>query len=247
VAALAAAASAVTVLAAGVAAPAARAADAKVAIGDYHWSTPLVNVELGQHVTWYWVGPDTMHSVTGVSPNDTGTDSDPNTNEPDHKVGFTFTVTFNVPGTYNFQCKLHPIVRGEVVVSPVPGNPDDDPEPVPKPNVDLTPPTLNDTSLRPDAFGLRGTRFHFALDQPARLDAEIWRLEPHGKRRYGGWRQWAGHIGFNEVSFADRSRHFVPRPGRYIAYVAATDASNNVSRTIRLHFTIRPPPRPRTG
>jgi plastocyanin len=30
----------------------ARAADAKVAIGHYQWSTAAVHVDLGQHVTW---------------------------------------------------------------------------------------------------------------------------------------------------------------------------------------------------
>ena len=37
----------------------------KVAIGHYQWSHAVVHVDLGEHVTWYWVGPDTMHSVTG--------------------------------------------------------------------------------------------------------------------------------------------------------------------------------------
>ena len=82
-----------------------------------------MHVDLGQHVTWYWVGPDTMHSVTGDSPNDLGIDSDPDNPEPMHKVGFTFTVVFTQPGVYKFHCKLHNVVHGEVIVSDTPGTP----------------------------------------------------------------------------------------------------------------------------
>ena len=90
--------------------PSIAAADShRVAIGDYRWSQPEVNVDLGQHVTWYWVGPDTIHSVTGISANDKGEDSDPQTSFPQHKPGDSFQLSFNSPGTYLFQCKLHPI------------------------------------------------------------------------------------------------------------------------------------------
>jgi plastocyanin len=229
------------------AAPLARAADAKVAIGHYHWSTPVVNIDLGQHVTWYWVGPDTMHSVTGISANDIGEDSDPNNPEPEHKLGFTYRLTFNQPGVYQFHCKLHAIVHGEVVVSDVPGNPADDPDPIPRLNVDLTRPTLNDFFLASRRFRpARGTALHFALDDPSLVDAEIWHVSPGGHRgKYAGWQQWRAHIGFNEVPFANRGRHFTPKPGRYLAYVNATDLFNNVSRIRTVHFTIAAPSRPR--
>src|SRR4051794_17837148 len=52
------------------AATTASAANRRVAIGHYQWSLPQIHVNLGEHVSWYWVGPDTMHSVTGTSPND---------------------------------------------------------------------------------------------------------------------------------------------------------------------------------
>jgi hypothetical protein len=35
------------------------------------------------------------------------------------------------PGVYQFQCKLHPVVHGEVIVSSSPGAPNDDPDPIP--------------------------------------------------------------------------------------------------------------------
>jgi plastocyanin len=226
-------------------APAAHAADARVAIGHYRWSQPVVHVDLGQNVTWYWVGPDTMHSVTGISANDIGDDSDPNNPEPEHHLGFTYRLTFTQPGVYQFHCKLHAIVHGEVIVSDVPGNPSDDPDPIPKLNVDLTRPTLNDFFLASRTFAAtQGTALHFALDDPSLIDAEIWHASRRGHRgAYAGWQQWHAHIGFNEVPFANRGRHFTPRPGRYVAYVGATDLFNNVSRTRTVHFTIAAPKR----
>lgn len=229
--------------AAAVGAPA-RAADAKVAIGDYRWSHPVVHVELGQHVTWYWVGPDTMHSVTGVSANDVGEDSDPRTSEPEHRVGDHFQLTFSQPGVYQFRCKLHPVVHGEVIVSTVPGDPTDDPDPIPKPNVELTRPTLDDVFLGSRRPTVHGTVLHLALDDPAVVDAEIWHADDRGRRgRYAGWQQWRAHIGFNELPFAVRGRHFRPAPGRYVAYLQATDLYNNVSRTRTVRFVIRAPAR----
>jgi plastocyanin len=219
---------------------AARAADAKVAIGHYRWSHPVVQVDLGQRVTWYWVGPDTMHSVTGVSANDLGEDSDPNHPEPEHHLGDHFRLTFTQPGIYQFRCKLHPVVRGEVIVSAAPGDPADDPDPIPRLNVDLTRPTLNDIFLASRRLTSRGTELHLALDDPSVVDAEIWHTGAKGRRTtYAGWQQWRAHIGFNELPFAARERHFRPRPGRYVAYVKATDLYNNVSGTRTLRFAIR--------
>jgi plastocyanin len=219
---------------------AARAADAKVAIGHYRWSHPVVHVDLGQRVTWYWVGPDTMHSVTGVSANDLAEDSDPHRAEPEHRVGDTFRLSFAQPGVYQFRCKLHPVVHGEVIVSATPGNPADDPDPIPRPNVDLTRPTLTDMFLASRRLTPRGTELHLALDDPSLIDAEIWHTDARGRRTtYAGWQQWRAHIGFNELPFASRGRHFRPRPGRYVAYVKATDMYNNVSRTRTLRFSIR--------
>jgi plastocyanin len=218
----------------------ARAAGAKVAIGHYRWSRPVVHVDLGQRVTWYWVGPDTMHSVTGVSVNDLGEDSDPNRPEPEHRLGDHFRLSFTQPGVYAFRCKLHPVVRGQVIVSATPGDPGDDPDPIPRLNLDLTRPTLTDIFLASRRPSLRGTELHLALDDPSVIDAEIWQADASGRRTtYAGWQQWRAHIGFNELPFAARARHFRPRPGRYVAYVKATDMYNNVSRTRTLRFTVR--------
>jgi plastocyanin len=234
---------AATVLGGSALAAPARAADAKVAIGYYHWSTPVVHVDLGQRVTWYWVGPDTMHSVTGTSANDAAEDSDPHNALPDHRIGFKYQLSFTQPGVYTFQCKLHPVVHGEVIVSDAAGDPRDDPDPIPKLNVDLIRPTLTGLHLSAPRFPAAGTTLNLALDDPSVIDAEIWHVRRGHRTAYAGWRNWRAHIGFNYLPFGARSGHFKPAPGRYVAFVQATDLFNNTSRIQRVPFTIAAPAR----
>jgi plastocyanin len=211
----------------------------KIAIGDFRWSSPVVNVDLGEHVTWYWVGPDTEHSVTGISANDSALDSDPRRTVPAHRAGDRFTLAFNQPGTYEFQCKLHAIVRGQVVVSAVRGNPALDPDPVPPLAVDLVAPDFGQVRLARTTFGSRGTRLRFSLDERATIDAELYRLR-RGGRKYAGYMLWRGHVGYDDVPFRARTHagHRL-RPGRYVATVRATDAAHNDSPARRLRFTVR--------
>ena len=198
-------------------APAAGAANRRVAIGDFKWSEPVVNIDLGEHVTWHWVGPDTIHSVTGVSANDQDWDSDPTTSLPRHPLGDTYRLEFDTPGAYQFECKLHPFVNGRVVVSSTPGNPNAEPDPVPEINFDLKAPIVGSLRLDSNVFGRRGTGMHFALDERTVVDAEYYRLKRGGGRRFAGWAQWSGHVGFNDVRFGAPRKHFRARPGRYVA------------------------------
>ncbi len=211
----------------------------RIAIGHYQWSNPLINLDLGEHVTWYWVGPDTMHSVTGTSPNDEGIDSDKGKDFPHHDLGSSFQVAFDTPGTYTFQCKLHSAVRGTIVVSNSPGDPSTEPDPVPPNNVDLSPPYMDGLRLDSTSLGRRGTRLHFGLDERGVVDAEIYRLTgPKHRRHFAGWQTWKAYVGLNRVRFANPSRHFRPRPGRYVAEIRATDRSNNTTRARRVGFSI---------
>ena len=220
----------------------ARAADARVAIGHYRWTPQVVHVDLGQHVTWYWVGPDTMHSVTGDSPNDLGIDSDPDNPEPMHKIGFEFTVVFTQPGVYQFHCKLHNIVHGTVIVSDTPGDPNDDPDPIPKPNVNLMRPSISHVYFTPSRVGMRGTTINYSLDDTSAIDAEIWHLRDGHQGRYAGWQELHGHIGLDYGRFAAPGPHFRPAPGRYVALLTPTDMFHNIGRTKRVEFTIHGPP-----
>jgi plastocyanin len=222
-----------------VAASPAAAANRRVAIGDYRWSLPEVSINLGEHVTWHFVGPDSSHSVTGISDNAKGLDSDPQTRLPHHQLGDTFRLTFNEPGVYEFQCKLHSAVRGTVTVSDTPGDPNTEADPVPPPNVDLIGPTLNEVRLGRTRFGARGgTVLHLALDESALIEAEYYLLRPNGRKRYVGYADWNGHVGYNDFHFGTPREHFKAPPGRYMALLSATDASVNRSRFHRVWFRL---------
>jgi plastocyanin len=221
----------------------ASAVSQRVAISNYQWSKPAINIDLGEHVTWYWVGPDLMHSVTGTSVNAAADDSDKGISQPQHHVGDTYSLTFTTPGTYTFQCKLHTSVRGTIVVSTLPGDPNADPDPVPESTVDLEPPYLSDLRLASSDVPAAGTRLRFALDSPGRIDAELWRLGRDGHRHYAGYQTWRGHVGYNAVHFATRSPGLRLRkrlrPGRYVADVTARDDAENVGRAQRLRFSVQ--------
>ena len=218
---------------------AAPALNTRVSIANYAWSNPAVRIDLGEKVTWDWLGPDLAHSVTGVSANDLGWDSDPDTDAPYHQPGDSFTLQFTQPGTYLFQCKLHAFVRGEVLVSSVPGDPSSDPGPQPPLNIDVKPPTLGAVQLRRRvARGTRGIGFSAQISERGSLDAEYYRLNSKGRRVYNGYKAWKTFIGVNHLALGARWRHFRARPGRYLAVLRATDESANASKPVRKRFTI---------
>lgn len=221
---------------------AADAANRRVAISDYSWSQRDISLDLGERVTWYWTGPDTAHSVTGDADSDaSGLDSDSQTASPRHPVGDSFSLTFSSPGIYSFHCKLHSFVRGTVTVSGSPGDPDTEADPIPPNNVDTTAPVVNSLSVTAPTFAARrGTELFFALDERSSIDAEIWRLKNGRPKVFAGWRIWPeAFIGFNWLEFGTQSRNFKAKPGRYRAFVYATDEWNNESRPGTVDFTIR--------
>jgi plastocyanin len=222
-----------------IAAPAATAANTRVSIANYAWSSPQTQVNLGEKVTWDWLGPDLAHSVTGISANDLQWDSDPGTDSPFHKPGDSYTLQFTQPGAYLFQCKLHPSVRGEVIVSDLPGDPSSDPGPQAPLNIDVKPPTLGGVALaRQSVKGARGIAISAQISDRGTLDAEYYRLNPKGKRTYSGYKTWSAFIGINHLKLAARWKHFKAKPGRYETVLQATDASANVSKPVRKRFTI---------
>jgi plastocyanin len=217
----------------------ATALNTRVSIADYTWSQPRVNVDLGEKVTWDWLGPDLAHSVTGTSGNALQWDSDPGTDAPAHRAGDGFTLQFTAPGEYFFQCKLHAAVRGEVVVSDVPGDPNSDPGPRAPLNLDLRPPTLGSLSMaRQSTKGHGGIAFSVQLNERGGLDAEYYRLGPKGRRVFNGYETWQTFIGINHLRLGARWKHFRARPGRYLAVLRASDEAANESKPLRRRFTI---------
>ncbi len=215
---------------------AANASNRRVAISDYQWSDDALNLDLGEHVTWYWTGPDTMHSVTGQQPNAGQWDSDPGS-LPRHNIGDNYQITFDQPGIYHFQCKIHSLVRGTVVVSNTPGDPDTEPDSVPKSNVDLRAPKLRGIELA-RKFGPDGSPLRYSLNEGGKLDVEYYRLSKKGKSRYAGYATYKSYVGYNRARIGKRKPHFKPKPGRYMVELRVTDHSHNTSKVKKRHFRI---------
>jgi plastocyanin len=220
-------------------APPAAARNTRVSISNFEWSNKLVHVDLGERVTWDWLGPDLAHSVTGTSANALGWDSDPTTDSPSHQPGDSYTVQFTQPGTYAFQCKLHSFVRGEVVVSSNPGDPNSDPGPQAPLNIDIVKPTLGGIRLkRTTIHGHKGVGMTAQINERGTLDAEYYRINSRGKRVFNGFATWKAFIGINHLTLAARGNHFKARPGRYRAVLQAGDEAANKSKPVTKAFTI---------
>lgn len=216
-------------VAALVAAAPAHAVSRKIAIGDFQWSPHDVTIDLNDSVTWFWVGPDLQHSVTGTSPNATQFDSDPG-RTPDHGPNDRFSLKFTVPGTYEFHCKLHQIVGGTVTVLATPGDGAPSPDPDPVARIDVRPPVVDAVSV----FGRRGRMsVKYTLDEASTVTVDL------EKRRGRKWvyvttRKLVGHVGFNEQRIRGRLTK-----GTWRAFLRAADKDNNQSKDAVATFTVR--------
>ena len=74
-----------------------------VAVRDYEFEPASLTVEAGATVTWGWEGRS-PHDVVGQ-----GFESE------DQSSG-TFRHTFEQPGTYAYECTIHPGMEGSIVV-----------------------------------------------------------------------------------------------------------------------------------
>lgn len=224
----------------------AQATNTRISIHDFQWSQNA-SIDLGESVTWDWIGPDTLHSVTGQPDNATQWDSDPGNVNP-HPLGDTFSVVFNQPGVYNFQCKLHQSVRGTVTVSDTPGDPNSDPGPQAPLAVDFEPPAFTNVYLNKTEWGPngKGTTLNFAIDEKGTVSADYYKLVKRKRKKktktvrvYKGFHEWSNHIGYNYVGFGKRRGDFKAKPGKYVALVNATDESFNAAPTVKLKFKIK--------
>jgi plastocyanin len=220
-------------------APAALASNTRVSISNYAWAPEQVHIDLNEKVTWDWLGPDLAHSVTGTSANARQWDSDAETDAPYHRPGFSYTIQFTQPGTYDFQCKLHPFVRGEVIVSSNPGDPNSDPGPQAPLKIDVKKPSLSKVTLKRTRFsGSKGTAMSAKISERGSLEAEYYRTLTGGKRTYSGYAEWQVSSGINRLDLGARGKHFEAAPGRYEAVLRATDRAANTSKPVTRRFVI---------
>jgi plastocyanin len=225
----------------------AQALNTRVSIADFQWSNNELQVDLGETVTWDWIGPDTMHSVTGEPSNATQWNSDPGNVRP-HPLGDTFSVTFDQPGVYSFVCKLHASVNGTVVVSNTPGNPESDPGPQPALNYDFEIPNVEVVYVTKSVIGHKGngTGLNFGINERGTGSADFYKLVKKGKgkkkktvRKFAGFQNWSNHIGNNRVKFAQRTGEFRAKPGKYVALAYFTDESFNSTPAQKIKFKIK--------
>jgi plastocyanin len=220
-------------------APNALASNTRVSISNYAWAPEQVHINLDEKVTWDWLGPDLAHSVTGTSANARQWDSDPNTDALYHRPGFSYTIQFTQPGTYAFQCKLHPFVRGEVIVSSNPGDPNSDPGPQAPLKIDVKKPTLSKVALKQTRFsGSKGVGMSAKISERGTLEAEYYRTGAEGNRTYSGYTEWQVSAGVNQLKLGARGKHFKAAPGRYEAVLRATDRAANTSKPVSKRFVI---------
>ena len=236
------------VLLAGLLSAPAQADNTRVAIADFTWSQEPT-IDLGESVTWDWIGPDLQHSVTGQAPNATQWDSDRDNPVPRHNLGGTFKVTFDQPGKYLFVCKLHPqAVRGTVTVTNQPGDPFSDPGPQAPLMFDLEPPQVEMVRLRNTIIGWRGngTMLDFENSERGEGIIEYFRIvkqkrggKTRNVRKFAGYNVDPVHIGLNGMRVAYRSPTFKPKAGRYVAFFRVEDQNTNASPDFRLDFSIK--------
>lgn len=220
------------------------AANTRVSITNFKWSSNP-SIGLGEKVIWDWLGPDTGHSVTGLGPGGIPVDSDAGVSPPRHRPGDTFELAFDQPGIYSFACKIHPSVRGTVDVSAEPGDPDSDPGPQPTLFWDADAPLIDEVQVLNPRIrtGERGGGLRFAINEKALADVEYWRLVRNGRstdRVYEGYSEWRTHIGYNQVRFGGRSARFPASPGRYVGLLRARDDFFNLNDPTVFRFEIRP-------
>lgn len=222
----------------------AQAVNTRVSISDFKWSNNAPHIDLGETVTWDWIGPDTQHSVSGQDPNASQWDSDPG-NVPGHALGHSFSVTFDQPGSYLFICKLHSSVRGNVIVSDQPGDPDSDPGPQASINFDMEAPYLDGLQFSRPVFGPKGngSGLKFSSNERGSADADYYKLVKRGKKtvkKFAGYSTWNSiFIGMNNIAFGARSSTFNAKPGKYEAQLQVTDLSANTTKPLIVQFEIK--------
>jgi plastocyanin len=103
----------------GVLATPAAADDASVKIANINFSPGEVSIRVGEKVTWNWAGPDRNHTVTSDSGQADSFESHPGVPTAavtDGPPGETFSHTFSQTGTFSYNCRVHPSMRGKVNV-----------------------------------------------------------------------------------------------------------------------------------
>ncbi len=202
-------------------------------VADNIFSAGTATVATGDTVVWKWYGPAANHSVTADPGQAESFESDPGKQPPeiDHAAGFIFTHTFTHLGRFTYRCRVHPAMRGTVIViAPV--------------APDVTGPQLTKASLRPQRVCPRRTRLcrqtraylRLTTSEPVTLIGRI------DRRKRGRWRL-ARTLSFRVLQgpFRTRLRLIGLEPGPFRLRLVAYDNSDNSSSPTTLRFRVRRP------
>lgn len=205
----------------------------EVYVADNILSPGTATIATGDTVVWKWYGPVANHSVTADPGQPESFDSDPGKQpaEIDHATGFVFTHTFTRLGRFTYRCRVHPAMRGTVlVIAPV--------------APDVIGPRLTKVSLRPNRICARHTsrcrrsRSYLRLtsSEPASIVGRI------DRRKRGRWRL-ARTLSFHAPKgrFRTRLRLNGLQPGPFRLRLVAYDNSDNSSALTTLRFRLRKP------
>jgi plastocyanin len=209
------------------------AANSDVSVASYEFTPASVQIQPGDSVTWTFAGPDLNHSVTSDPGQSESFESDPGDPTPLHPPNDTFSHTFNAAGRFTYFCRVHPYMKGTVVVGDPGGG-----EPPPT-GEDTTPPGVSSLEAKGGRkckrkqrkCKSRATRVSFTLSEDARVRMTFDRRG--GKSPQPLERDMSA--GENEVKLSTRR---VPR-GRYTLGLVATDAADNASGVATVAFRVR--------
>ncbi|WP_048198534.1 cupredoxin domain-containing protein [Methanocella arvoryzae] len=93
----------------------AHAATTMVDIKNNMFTPQEITIKAGDTVTWTNQDPAT-HNVDFDDDDDYDDYDDMDIESPMLKQGETFSHTFNMPGTYSYDCDVHPFMKGKVIV-----------------------------------------------------------------------------------------------------------------------------------
>ena len=72
------------------------------------YNPKTTTITSGQSIEWAWEDTGNQHSVTAENGS---------FDSCLQKAGYTFMVSFSIPGTYAYKCSIHPHMKGTVTVT----------------------------------------------------------------------------------------------------------------------------------